>query len=442
MKKITSLLLILLLASSVFAGPEPAVSLTVYNQNLALVREARDLTLRKGVQDFSYDGVAARIDPTSVRFSADGATVLEQNFEFDLVDRMSLMEKYLGETVDVTTEAEVIRGRLLSTSGGIILEDDDGNIRIIEPSVVHSVRFPELPQGLIIKPTLRWILDSKHTGKVESELYYLTGGIGWEASYVGVVQDEQNLELSGWVQITNRSGANYVDARLKLMAGDVQIVRDAMSRKGGRVMAVEMDTGLQQQEFFEYHLYTVSRLVTVHDNQTKQISLMAPVKVPSERVYVYDGSRNGDKVEVGINFVNEKKSGLGLPLPAGKVRLYQADDMDGSLQFVGEDRIDHTPEGEKVELTSGKAFDIVGERTRVDFKRLGGDRGREETWRVEVRNRKKTDVNVIVREHLGGDWKILSESATSKKVDSTTVEWTLPVPAGGSAEVSYEVRIN
>jgi len=441
MRTSLSALLVLFTATAVFAS-DPAVSLTVYNQNLALVRETRTLSLRKGVQDFSYDGVAAKIDPTSVRFSADGTSVLEQNFEFDLVDRQTLMEKYIGETIDVVTEGEVMRGRLLSASGGIILEDDDGNVRVVEPSTVQSIRFPDLPEGLVLKPTLRWTLDTKHTGKVESELYYLTGGIGWEASYVAAILGEDALELSGWVQVTNRSGASYVDATLKLMAGDVRVLREMLRGKGPQLRATEAaEEGFKQKEFYEYHLYTLPRKVTVHDNQTKQISLLEPRKVPSKRTYVYDGARTGDKVEVGIEFVNDKASGLGIPLPAGKVRMVMQDEADGSLQFVGEDRISHTPEGEKVELTSGYAFDIVGERTRTDFKRLSNNT-REEAWKIELRNRKKAAVTVTVREHLSGDWKILEESVKGAKTDAFAREWSLTLPAGKVGQLTYRVRYN
>ena len=436
-----SALLVFLATTAVFAD-DPSVSLTVYNQNLALVRETRELSLRKGVQDFSYDGVAAMIDPTSVRFSADGIAVLEQNFEFDLVDRQTLMEKYLGETIDVVTDAEVVRGRLLSANGGIIIEDDDGNVRIMEASSVQSIRFPDLPEGLVLKPTLRWTLDSKHTGKVESELYYLTGGIGWEASYVAAILGEDKLELSGWVQITNRSGASYVDATLKLMAGDVRVMRDMIRGKGPQMMATEaMAPGFQQKDFYEYHLYTLPRSVTVHDNQTKQIALIEPRTVPAKRTYTFNGAQTGDKVEVGVEFVNDKASGLGMPLPAGKVRMVMKDDADGSLQFVGEDRIDHTPDGETVRLTSGYAFDIVGERTRTDFKRLSNN-SREEAWKIELRNRKKASVTVTVQESLGGDWTILDESAKGKKTNSSTREWSLTIPAGKTAQLTYRVRYN
>lgn len=431
----------LLLAGSVHAAA-PEVAVTIYNQDLAQVREVRTLSLRKGVHEYAYDGVTSRIDPTSIRLAAPGVEILEQNFEFDLVDRNVLMERYLGEMIDVVTDGEVVRGRLLSVRGGVVLEDEDSEVRLIEPSVIHSVRFPELPEGLVLRPTLRWSLDAKHTGEVESELLYLTGGMSWEASYVALVEEGGKLEFSGWVQLTNRSGKNFVDAALNLMAGDVRRVQRGRGGRPELTYATEaMQKGFVEQEFFEYHLYTLPRPVTLHDNQTKQITLLAPRTVAAKRTYLYDGALGGKKVDVGIEFENNAKAGLGLPLPKGTVRLFQRDETSGAQQFIGEDRIDHTPEGERVELTVGKAFDIVGQRTRLDFKRLG-DRGREEQWRIELRSSKEDAVAVTVREHFGGDWRILDESQQGESPDNSLREWVVNLPAKGRASLTYRVHYN
>ena len=443
MKRFLLPMLALLIALPLYA--EPDVSITIYNQNLALVRELRTLPLVKGVQEFSYDGVAASIDPTSVRFSADNVAVLEQNFEFDLVDRNALMEKYLGEVVDVQMDNESARGRLLSTRGGIILEDGDGEVRMIDASAVKSVRFPELPEGLIIKPTLRWMLNSKNKGDIASELNYLTRDIGWEASYVAVVnQQDDGLELSGWVQITNRSGGNYVDATLKLMAGDVRIEQQPRFKGGMERVTMAMDAvqeqGFQEKSFFEYHLYTLPRPVTIHDNQVKQIRLIEQASTPVTKQYRYDAWRGGNDVAVSLEFANTKKVGLGIPLPAGKVRMYKADD-DGSLQFIGEDRIDHTPRDEKLTLQTGNAFDIVAERERTDYKRLAGS-SREEAYKVELRNRKDEPVEVVVQDRFGGDWEIVEQSHKGEKTGAWFNEWTLTIPANEEVTLTYRVRMN
>lgn len=430
----------LLLPTSLCAD-EPQVAVTVYNQDLALVREVRTLDLEDGVQEYAYDGVAEAIDPTSVRFSADGVTVLEQNFEFDLVGREALLETYLGEVVDVRLEDEVLRGTLLSTRGGIMLEEGDGEVRLVEPSAVVSVRFPALPEGLIVKPTLRWLLEAGQAGEVSGELNYLTRQVSWEASYVAVVGGgDTSLELSGWVQVTNRSGATWRDATLKLMAGDVRV-----EGPGDRARMVEAmmagkaaDHGFQEKAFFEYHLYTLPRPVTLQDNQVKQIRLVAPVSTPARKQYLFDTSA-GSKVMVNMEFTNSEEAGLGMPLPAGKVRLYKRDE-DESLQLVGEDRIEHTPRDETITLTAGAAFDIVAERMRTDFERIGNGPAREERWRIELRNRKDEDVIVTVREHFGGDWTILAQSIEGEKISGAAWEWEVPVKAGKAEVLTYTVR--
>lgn len=436
-----SIFVALLISVSAFAE-QPEVAVTIYNQNLAQVREGRTITLRKGIHEYAYDGVTSAIDPTSVRFTAQGVEILEQNFEFDLVDRMSLMERYLGEVIDVVTDGEVVRGRLLSVRGGIILEDEDGDVRVMEQSVVHSVRFPELPEGLILHPTLRWMLNVAHTGEVASELLYLTGGMSWEASYVALVESPGTLEFSGWVQLTNRSGKSFLDASLNLMAGDVRRVQQQGRGRPERMVAADMmKQGFVQQDFFEYHLYTLPRKVTLHDNQTKQITLISPRSINVTKTYLYDGAMSGDKVEVGFSFKNSSADGLGMPLPMGTVRLFQEQEEGSGQQFIGEDRIGHFPEGEVVNLTVGNAFDIVGERTQLDFKRLG-DRGREEQWKIELRNRKNEAVEITVREHFNGDWKVLSESETGSSPSNQLREWKLNVPAKGRSEITYRVRYN
>jgi hypothetical protein len=419
------------------------ISVTVYNQNMALVRELRTIPVNQGIQEFSFDGVAAYIDPTSVRFDAEGINVLEQNFEYDLVSRNALMERYIGEMVDVQMENEMVRGKLLSTNGGLIIEDSDGEIRMIDQSAVLAVKFPEMPEGLILKPTLKWLLDSDKKGKVDSELNYITNNLSWEASYVAVVdENDTNLELTGWVQINNRSGARYEDAKLKLMAGDLNL---AQSPRRNEIMYAAMDAmeakgGFEEKEFFEYHLYTLPRKVTVADNQVKQISLIDPAKTPVEKEYIFNaGHGPNSKVDVTLTFKNEEKHGLGLPLPAGKVRIFKQDD-DGSLQLIGEDRIDHTPRNETLKLKAGSAFDVVAERTRTDYDRLQRNQ-RDETYMVEIRNRKKEAITVTVNERFGGEWEILEESETGKKINANSYQWKIKLGADEVRKLTYKVRI-
>ncbi|MBS1261177.1 MAG: hypothetical protein MAG453_00498 [Calditrichaeota bacterium] len=431
----------------VSVAPLPAqeiteLAITVYNQDIGLVRELRTLALDEGVQEYAYDGVAAKIIPTSVRFHADRVDILEQNFEYDLVDRNALLEKYLGEMVDVMLKEETVRGRLLSAQGGLILEEDAGSVRMIDTGEVISVRFPELPEGLIIRPTLRWRLDSGVSGTVESELNYLTRGLDWEASYVAVIgEDDKRLELSGWVQVTNESGADYENAKLKLMAGDVRFAERRPQRpqfEADMMRAAGAAKQFEEKEFFEYHLYTLPRRVSVLDRQVKQIRLIEPSATDVDKRYTFEPWRGND-VSVDLEFVNSEPAGLGMPLPAGLVRMYKQDE-DGSLQLIGEDRIDHTPRDERIRLSTGSAFDIVAERTKTSTERIG-PRAREESYEVELRNRKDEDVEVIVRERFGGDWRIMQESREGKKTDAYHYEWVVPVPARSVVTLSYRVRM-
>ncbi|MBD3165674.1 DUF4139 domain-containing protein [bacterium] len=433
--------LLLLPVVSTFGQDKTAV--TVYNNDLAVVRQVRALELNRGIGRYAFDGVAAQIDPTSVHFKAKGVSVLEQNFDYDLVGVDALTRRFLGEWIDVHTEDETIRGTLLSSNDGIVLELEDGSVRWVDRGAVESVSFPRLAEGLDTRPTLRWLLDSERQGSVDAELSYLTSGMSWEASYVATVaKDDKTLDLAGWVQIDNRSGATYEDADLKLLAGDVHRAPQEHMR-GGRPMAsfeaADEAKGFQQEQFFEYHLYTLPRAVTLKDRQVKQIGLFESASTPVEKTYTYEAFRNADRVDVSLVFTNSEKAGLGMPLPGGKVRVMQAA-SDGSLQLVGEDRIDHTPRDEEIRLTVGKAFDIVCERKQTDSRSIG--QAREQSYEVELRNRKEETVTITVVERFRGDWTVLEESKAGTKLDAGRYEWQVKVPADKEVIMTYKVRWN
>lgn len=442
------------------------VELTVYNQNLALVKDRRALELQEGINEVAFTGVAARIDPTSVHFRSltdpQGTTVLEQNYEYDIVGTQKLLQKYLGEEIWLVTEdGTQYSGTLLSGAGDIILQRSDGQVTVVKLEGVREFNFPELPEGLITKPTLAWLLEAARGGTHETELTYLTEGINWEADYIVVLaQDDASLDLDGWVTLDNRSGATYKDARLKLVAGDIHRVvkerRIAPREEIAEVKAVAVPQ-VEERPLFEYHLYEVQRPVTLRDNQTKQIEFVSSTDVPAEKFFVYDGARgsyrgwglitdpgygtaSNPKVMVMLEFHNEEEAGLGIPLPKGRVRVYK-EDIDGGSEFIGEDLIDHTPKDEPVRLYLGDAFDIVGERKQTNFRRLG-DRAIEESYEITLRNHKEEAVEVRVVEHMfrWSEWEITEESAEHTKLDAQTVEWRLRVPANGEAKVSYTVR--
>lgn len=417
-------------------------SVTVYSEGFGLVREVREVELKKGVNRLPFVDVAALIDPTSVHFRSltapEEVEILEQNFEYDLVSPDKLLEKYIDRDITVYTEEGKISGKLLSPGREIVLGTPDGGVKVVRSDVIRSISFPSLPEGLITRPTLVWELECERPGKHEVEVSYITEGMGWHAEYVGVVEEDA-LELSGWVSVDNRSGATYEDALLKLVAGRPRRVRGRPLGPFRPVQAVRKEAAerpFEERAFFEYHLYTLGRRTTLKDRQTKQISLFPGTEVPVEKEYTYDAAEDERHVLVHLVFFN-RKPGLGFPLPAGKVRVYKRD-KDGSLIFLGEDRIDHTPKDEKVKVAVGQAFDIVGERRVLKHRKID-EHTSEEKVKVVLRNHKREPVEVRVVEHLWGDWEILESTHRWEKKDARTVTFPVHVPKNGKAELVYRV---
>ena len=441
--------------------PEPrALAVTVYNGNLGLVRDERRLALESGVFTLPFRDVAALIDPTSVAFRAlrAGASVdvLEQNYEFDLMTPAALLERYVGETVTLVTtidgEERAVEAKLLSTQGGFVYQIGD-SIALNPPG---RVVLPALRGDLRASPTLVWTLDSDRQGIEPVEVSYLTGGLSWKADYVATLSaDDRTLDLGGWVTIDNRSGTTYPDARLKLVAGDIhrapQEGREELAREAlAMADAAQSAAAFEQRTFFEYHLYDLPRPTTIKNNQTKQIRLLETASVRTAKVYRLAGApwyytqryggEQGLKVGVYQEFENRERDGLGVPLPAGTVRLYKAD-ADGTLQLVGEDRIDHTPQDERVVLKVGEAFDLVADRRQTEFEVVASGHVWEQAFEVVIRNHKRDDVVVQVVEPLPGDWEMLSQTHDFEKLDAFTVRFDVPVKAGGEATLRYRIRI-
>ncbi|NIA30053.1 MAG: DUF4139 domain-containing protein [Actinobacteria bacterium] len=447
MKLKTSLFLIIFLAVGIIRADEPKVAVTVYNNNLALVREARTIQLKKGIQEFRFVDVAAKIDPTSVHFKSlsnpDDVDLLEQNFEYDLVGTERLLQKYIDQQIVASTkDGRVFKGKLLNTtSGDVILQDEDGSVTVVKAAVLENIQFPALPEGLLTRPTLVWLLNSKKGGKQESEISYLTRGMNWHAEYVAVTnRNDTEIELSGWVSIENKSGATYQNAKVKLVAGDVHKAKKER-RTYNTMPKVEalsaMAPPFQEKAFFEYHLYTLQRPATIRDRQIKQLSLFEPALVKVKKIYTYDGLANDKKVSVDLQFKNDKATGLGIPLPKGKFRVYKQDE-DQSQEFIGEDNIDHTPKDEKVKITLGNAFDLVGERTILSDKKLG-KRSRQQKIQVILRNHKDKQVVIHVLEHFWGDWELIGPTPPILKKDAEKVEFKAPVPANGEKKLEFTV---
>ncbi len=438
----------LVLAVALEAAPLNAgVQITIYNDNLALVKDTRDLDYQRGVFDLSFTDVASAIDATSVSFSAvrqpGSVTLLEQNYRYDLVSSEKILEKYIDKQIRVLTkEGKLHEGTLLSSDGmALTLRMSDGGLVIISRAEVADLTIPSLPEGLITRPTLVWKLNSELDGKHASEVRYLTTQIGWTAQYVANISaNETELDLTGWVSIDNHSGASYDDATIKLIAGDVNRVRPPMVRgkMAMETMAMADGAGFEERAFFEYHLYTLQRPSTIRDNEIKQLSLFEPARVKTKKIFTYDGSRDDKKVRVSMEFVNSAEAGLGIPLPRGTIRVMKAD-TDGSLEFVGEDQIDHTPKDEKVRAKLGNAFDVVGERLQTNHRQIS-DRVSEDDFEIKLRNHKTEDIVVTVIEHNWGDWTITQQSHQNTKKDANKAEWEIPVKADGETVLTYTAR--
>ena len=466
MRRILALTLLVLLAApsavpaattTVTRETQRDVMLTVYNGNLGLVKDVREVRLPAGLGEVQFMDVAAQIDPTTVHLKsladAGALRVLEQNYEYDLISSQKLMEKYVGRVVRLYLgDGTFHDAKLLSTNGPVF--EINGQIHL-----GHHGRLvlPSLPDNLVSRPTLVWLLRNRQAAPQRVEASYLTGGITWKADYVMVVNgDDTRGDLTGWVTIDNKSGATYGNAALKLVAGDVNRARDP--RRERRMMDIaakaasvpEASRDFRSEGFFEYHLYTLDGRTTVKDNQTKQLSLLAASEVPVVRHLVYHGAaeyyRNpwgmpvsNQKVSVLLEIRNSKEHRLGIPLPKGKLRVYKAD-ASGSQQFIGEDWIDHTPKDERVKIKLGEAFDVVGERTQKEFRKLGAGLWEVE-WEIALRNHKREDATVTVIEPVPGDWQVLHSTHRWDKPEAHTLRFSVVVPKDGAARIVYRVRL-
>jgi hypothetical protein len=440
------------------------VAVTIYNDDLALVRDLRRVKLPKGESLLDLREVSGGMMPETalLKDPAGGKTfrVIEQSFDFDLLTPDKLLEKYVGKTVQVVrvhpqTGAESREEAVvLAANGGVVLRMGDR----IETGVPGRLVYPEVPENLRDRPTWVVQLASDRAGERDLELSYLTTGMGWRADYVAELNAaEDRLDLSGWVTLTNRSGTVYRNARLQLVAGDVHRASAPKTLDKFEVremMAMPEAPRMAEEALLDYHLYTLDRSTTIKENQVKQVALLTATAVPAVKEYVLRGneyyyrSRSGSlgdklKAAVFLEFANREKSGLGLPLPKGIMRVYKQD-SSGNPQFVGEDRIDHTAKNEKVRLRLGDAFDVTAEKKQTDFKKLAGGEKEtliESTYRIELKNAKDKPVTVKVEEPMPGDWQIVQESRPHAKEDARTAVWRIEVPAEGKADLTYRVRV-
>lgn len=424
------------------------VSVTVYNSDLGVIREVRELKFKKGAGRLAFRDVPSRIDATSVRFqtldSRRKISILEQNYQFDLVSQEKIYQRYIDGQIElIANDGKIYSGALLAYSNAsITLQRKSGELQIVRLNEIANVNFPELPEGLITKPTLFWDYISDKAGNASCEVSYQTGGMSWTAEYVAVLNDkEDKLDLSGWSSIDNRSGKTYKDAKLKLVAGDIHRAttprRQPLYRSGVMELST-MDAGFQEKAFFEYHLYTLPRRSTIANNEIKQLSLFPPGQAGVSKEYFYFASAAAKKIDVKLRFANSQANGLGMPLPAGRVRVFK-NDSDGSTILLGEDRIDHTPRDEELLLTVGQAFDLLAEEIILDRRNLS-KKTTEYDYKISLRNRKDEDATIYVIKQLGFDWTITQTSHSFEKKSAQKVQFDIHVPAGKEIELLFTVR--
>ncbi len=438
---------------------QQAVEVTVYNSNIGLVKDTRKLQLPQGEGELKFMDVASGILPYTVQIqsinSPGGLTVLEQNYGYDLMDPAKLLDKYVGKNIKIMTisqdnKKDIVDATLLSNNNGPIYKINN-EIYLGYPG--YQI-LPQIPENLIAQPTLTWAYDNKSSSPQTVQVAYLTNNITWQADYIVVVNDDDtSANIDGWVTLDNKSGATYKNAKLKLVAGQVNRVQNrgvATDELSAPMAGAAGVPQFQEQSFFEYHIYDLQRKTTIKDNQTKQVNLLQANDVAvdkeylvrGEQNYFYSNSSGAEPMKVPVNvclkFKNSKANRMGMPLPSGTMRLYKKD-AQNSLEFVGEDSINHTPKDEDVEIKAGEAFDIVAERQQMDFQQ--NNRSYETAWEVTIRNHKDSDVKVGIVEPVNGDWIVLVSSVPYKKINATTLRFDVDVAKDQEVKVTYRVRV-
>ena len=429
---------------------QKSLAVTVYNQNLGVIKDVRTADLKSGLNNLAITDVSQLIDPTSVHIKLKGE-VIEQNYQYDLVGMEKILQKYIDKNISLYgPNNELIEGTLLSSNANqIVIQKKDGGLTLLPDLAKYRVSVDKLPEGLITKPTLLWQIKTPSSGKQDMEISYQTAGLNWHAEYVAVLNDKDTkTDLKAWVSIENNSGTSYKDARLKLVAGNVNRVT-APRYMQKNVDAMELSSGMgnqfQEKSFFEYHLYDLQRPATINNNETKQISLFDASNISVLKRYLYrsgsysysSGSQN--KVAVVVEFENKAQNNLGMPMPAGKVRLYKSD--GNASEFVGEDMIEHTPKDEKIKLKIGEAFDVVAEETQLDNRKIT-DRIYESTFQIKLRNHKDEDITVDVEKNLGSNWEVKDSNYEYTKKDASTITYKIPVKKDGESILTLKVRYN
>ena len=493
--RLVETIVVLFVVAEATRAADPA--LTIYNQDFAVVRETVDLNLKQGINNIRFSETTAHLEPDSVILRDPtgrcALQVLEQNFRGDPVSQGLLLSMYEGKTIDFIVRfgdhEEIVPGKIIRSgyvphyfamsqygqayrqrqmayaygAQGQPIIEVEGKLRFGAPGLPL---FPELADDTILKPTLNWVIETDRAGQVAAELAYVTGGMRWEADYNIVAPEAgDKVDIVGWVTIDNQSGKTFREARIKLIAGDVNKLQPEQEEYTRLSRAREISSGMApavtEKTFDEYHLYRLRRKTTVHDRETKQVEFIRAAGVRTQRFYVYDGAKidarryrgwsaenyrsqaeygteSNPKIWAMLEFKNSATNKLGMPLPRGRLRFYRQDD-DGQLEFTGEDIIDHTPRDETVRVYTGNAFDLVGERRRTDYKMDSGRRQLDESFEIKLRNHKDEPVEIRVVEHLyrWSTWEITRKSREFTKMDSRTIEFRVKLKPDGEETITY-----
>ena len=450
MRKDVLILLIVLLVASLAAASES--QLTIYNDNFSLIRSKLTLNLKSGLQDYLYEDIPNTIDPKSVILSSknNALQIFSQNYEFDLANADQIMQKYIGEKIIIQTEKDyTLKGILqfsqASTLG--ILEEGTDKLILINRSTIRNITLAELPDNFYLRPTLRWRLQAPAKGKYQADVSYLCNGLSWDVDYNCVWNPDNNsLLLNAWVTIKNYTGKSFNDVKLKLIAGDVNRVNDYLFR-GGRNqevaysidgMSAKKSPEFNEKAFHDFHLYTLDQSVSIANKQIKQIQLFPSKKVTAKQNYAY--RTFATKIESQIIFMNDEKSGLNIPIPAGRIKIYQKDQSDKSLEFIGEDKVNHTATDEQIVVTTGNAFDLIGKTVVLDTKKIDHSTYQKKL-KVTISNRSKEAKEINITHYLSGEWEVYENNFKYKKVDAHQIKITKEIAAGGKAEIVWTERI-
>jgi len=414
-------------------------SITIYNNNFAVINETRKVHFQKGLNTIKITDIPSQIIPTSVNIKLNG-TILEQNYQYDLVSMASLLNRFIDKEITIVGDNKSFTGKLLSTNANELVIQTNEKIISLPNINEYRIELQNLKEELITKPTLVWQVLSNSNGNQDINLSYMANLINWHAEYVGVVdEEEKSMSFNSWVSIQNNSGGTYREAKLKLVAGDVKLAQEQYGFADERVMMKTMQTEepeFKQEEFFEYHIYELNNPTTISNDEIKQISLFNIPSIKITKKYIYQGI-SGGKVGVFIEFMNTKENNLGLPIPKGKIKLFKQ--RGEANEFIGEQFIDHTTTGEAIKINTGNAFDIVVEDKILESVRIS-EKLTENSYSIKIKNRKKEDINVEVHRSLWGDWQIVQNNFDFKREDANKVIFTIPIKSMSETELKFKVR--